>query len=152
VILYLDSSALVKRYVEERGTAEVAGAIAGAEIFATSEVSRAEISAALAKAIRTGALEADQASVARATVHRDWAMLVRVQLTEAVVARADDLAWDLGLRGYDAVQLACATAWKEGLQSEVTIATFDRQLWNAARQRGFPVLPASITPFLDTTG
>jgi predicted nucleic acid-binding protein len=105
VILYLDSSALVKRYVDERGTAEVAAAVAGAELYATAEVSRAEISSALAKAIRTGALDADQAAAARANVHRDWAALSRVQLTEAVVANADDLAWGLGLRGYGAVQL-----------------------------------------------
>jgi hypothetical protein len=31
-----------------------------------------------------------------------------VQATEVLVARADELAWELGLRGYEAVHLASA--------------------------------------------
>jgi predicted nucleic acid-binding protein len=39
MILQVDSSALVKRYVAEPGTAEVAEAIAGAEVVGTSLLS-----------------------------------------------------------------------------------------------------------------
>ena len=48
MILYLDASALVKRYVTERGSRETADVCAKAEIVATSLVSRAEVAAALA--------------------------------------------------------------------------------------------------------
>jgi predicted nucleic acid-binding protein len=49
VILYLDASALVKRYVAEPGSAEVAALIGRAQAVGTGVVSRAEVAAALAK-------------------------------------------------------------------------------------------------------
>ena len=42
MILYLDASALVKRYIAEPGTPELAEAIAAAEVVGTSIISRAE--------------------------------------------------------------------------------------------------------------
>ena len=56
MILYLDASALVKRYVAEPGSAEVDGAISRAEVIGTVLFSRAEVAAALAKAVRMEAL------------------------------------------------------------------------------------------------
>jgi len=52
MILYLDASALVKRYVTEPGSSEVSEAINRAEMAGTALVSRAEVAAALAKAAR----------------------------------------------------------------------------------------------------
>ncbi|MFW6136006.1 MAG: hypothetical protein ACOC7N_04210, partial [Chloroflexota bacterium] len=51
--------------------------------------------------------------------------LVRVQATEMLVARADTLAWELGLRGCDAVHLASALWWQEGLDQPVAMVVFD---------------------------
>lgn len=53
MIAYLDASALVKRYVVERGSRETQAFMADADIVATSIVSRAEVSAAFATAART---------------------------------------------------------------------------------------------------
>ena len=57
---------------------------------------------------------------------------------------ADDLAWQYGLRGYDAMHLAAALLWQDGLEESVTLATFDRQLWQAGRQSGLAVFPADL--------
>jgi hypothetical protein len=61
---------------------------------------------------------------------------VRVQATEVLLARADELAWELGLRGYDAVHLASALLWQDGMGERVMVGTFDRALWEAAEGRG----------------
>ena len=45
MILYLDSSALVKRYVDEPGSAVVGEAISRAAIIGTGLISRAEVAA-----------------------------------------------------------------------------------------------------------
>jgi predicted nucleic acid-binding protein len=148
VILYLDASALVKRYVAERGTREVAEAIASAEVVGTSLITRAETAAALAKAVRVGALTRDEAASALQVFRSEWPNLVRVQATEVLVARADELAWDLGLRGYDAVHLASALVWQDGMGERVTVATFDRQLWEAAEGRGLAVFPDDLAEIL----
>jgi predicted nucleic acid-binding protein len=149
MILYLDASALVKRYVAERGTREVAEAIAQAEVVGTSLLSRAETAAALAKAVRVGALTRQEAASVLQVFRSEWASLVRVQATEIVVARADDLAWELGLRATNAVHLASALLWQEGMGDEVTVATFDRQLWDAVEQRGMIAFPHDLPALLE---
>lgn len=61
MILYLDASALVKRYVAELGSVEVREAISKAATAGTSLISRAEVAAAFAKAVRTNALASEKA-------------------------------------------------------------------------------------------
>ena len=58
-----------------------------------------------------------------------------------MVSRAETLAWDYALRGYDAVQLASAVMLQESLGTAVRLATFDKQLWDAARRAGFEPWP-----------
>jgi hypothetical protein len=60
------------------------------------------------------------------------------------VAQAADLAWQHGLRGYDAVHLAAALTWCRSMESPALLATFDRQLWLAARRSGLAVLPSDL--------
>lgn len=150
MILYLDTSALVKRYIFERGTAEVALAMREAAVSGTSMIARAEMAAAFAKAVRTNILSRDVAAAALGAFHGEWPRLVRVQITELLVAQADNLAWEFGLRGYDAVHLASALLWQQGLDSAVAFATFDLRLWDAANQRGLPVLPLDLPALVAT--
>jgi uncharacterized protein len=149
MILYLDASALVKRYVVETGSAEIEKVISEAAVIGTGLISRAEVSAALAKAARVGVLASKEAEAALRAFRKDWRDLVRVQVSEAVVARADTLAWQLGLRGYDAMHLATASLWQEVMAETVTIASFDRQLWSAAEQAGLIPFPANLSDLLD---
>ena len=60
-------------------------------------------------------------------------------VTEALVSRAEALAWDFALRGYDAVQLASAVTWQELVGAEITLATVDRQLWDAGKKAGVQI-------------
>lgn len=141
MIAYLDSSALVKRYVAEVGSDEVASLIDLAVVVGTSIVSRAEVAAALAKASRMQVVEHDAAEVALGAFNAEWTALVRVQMSEMLTARAAAVAWEHGLRGYDAVHLATALFWQDMLGERVTVATFDRHLWDAARTSELGVWP-----------
>lgn len=146
MILYLDASALVKRYVRERGSGDVNALMTSAVAVATALVSRAEVAAALSRAVRGHVLDADAGQRARRKFLQDWADLARVPVTEALAARADSLAWSHGLRGYDAVQLAAALTWREAIGSDVVLATFDRELWRAAATAGIEAWPESLDP------
>lgn len=150
MIVYLDPSALVKRYVAERGSEEVEELIATAEALGTALVSRAEIVAALAKAIRTGALEEDGARQAREAFEEDWPDLVRLAISERAAARAADAAWNHGLRGYDAIHLAVAATWNDILEDPVVLATFDRRLWDAVGEEGLHPWPDDLPQLLGT--
>jgi predicted nucleic acid-binding protein len=141
MILYLDASALVKRYVAEVGSVEVDRLIAQADVAGTAAISRAEVAAALAKAVRVGTLARDEAEAALQVFRTQWVDLVRLQLTEVILAQADALAWDYGLRGYDAVHLAVVRFWQSSLGEAVTLATYDRQLWQAGGAAGLVVWP-----------
>jgi predicted nucleic acid-binding protein len=50
VIIHIDASALVKRYVLEAGTSEVETLLATADLAGAALISRAEVSAAICKA------------------------------------------------------------------------------------------------------
>ena len=145
MILYLDASALVKRYVAERGSREVITLTAASEAIATSLISRAEVSAALARAVRFGVLGNRAGRQAQRKFSREWPDLVRIPVSEMLMSRAETLAWDHGLRGYDAVQLAAALAWQDWIGQDVTLATFDRQLWESAPRAGLRVWPERLT-------
>jgi len=149
VILYLDASALVKRYVPEPGSSNVGAVIRQAGVVGTSLISRAEVAAALARLRRMSLIGAEDERVAIRTYRTDWQDIVRLPITEDVVARADALAWEQGLRGYDAVHLAAALMWSEALGSQITLATFDRDLWLAARRVGLLAWPDDLPALLE---
>jgi predicted nucleic acid-binding protein len=136
VILYLDASALVKRYVAEAGSVQVAEAINVAELVGASVITRAEVAAALAKTVRVGALAQDEALSALQTFRGEWLDIFRLQLSELTAARADAFAWEYELRGYDAVHLATASLWQDAMAERITFMTFDRKLWDAACRAG----------------
>ena len=138
----MDASAVVKRYVTETHSREVVSLIDSAAAVATSIVSRAEVAAAFARAVRLGVLDEPGGRRAQRRFVREWADYVRVPVTEALVARADALAWDLGLRGYDAVQLGSALAWQDAIGQDVVLATFVQQLTTAGPAVGLQVWPA----------
>jgi predicted nucleic acid-binding protein len=148
MILYLDASALVKRYVSEFGSDIVNDATDEADLVGTGVISRAEVAAALAKSVRMGALKKEEGLASLRTFRKDWLDLVRVQVTEIAIARADTLAWEHNLRGYDAVHLAMASLWQETMGEQVTMATFDRTLWNMAEKVGLAPFPVDLPELL----
>jgi len=143
MIVYLDASALVKRYVAEAGSQAVTSLITRADSVGTVAVSRVEVVAALGKATRMKVLKDDEAASALQVFAADWENLIRMQATEVLVARAATFARDQGLRGYDAVHLAAAVFWQEMLGEPVVLATFDRQLWRGASITGLIAWPES---------
>ena len=141
MIVYLDASALVKRYVAETGSAEVGALIQKGEAVGTSVISKAEVTAALAKAVRMKLLRREEALSALQVFSADWENIVRLQITEVLASRAASLAWDHGLRGYDAMHLASALFWQDMLGAHVTMASYDRQLGEAAKATGLIAWP-----------
>ena len=144
MIVYLDASALVKRYVAEPGSPEVEVLIGEALAIGTAVISRAEVAAALARAARTGLVTRDAGAKALRAFNSDWEHRVRWRLGETLAEGAAALAWEHGLRGYDAVHLASALVWSESLGESVTMATYDRELWRGAQASGLVAWPAVI--------
>ncbi len=108
---FLDSSALVKRYVTETGTVWVTGLLdpAARNRLYIARITGAEVTAALSRRERGGHLSAADASAAIASFEHDYVNRLRpVEITAALIGDAMAAARTHGLRGYDAVQLAAA--------------------------------------------
>ena len=145
-ILYLDTSALVKQYVREAGSREVQNLIKSAEHAGTSLIARTEMAAAFSRAVRMKLLSSDEGGSSWNQFLTDWGSLSRLRVSGQIIDRAADLAWDYSLRGYDAVHLASAVLWQETLETRITLATFDRELWSAGSRAGLTLWPETLSP------
>lgn len=73
--------------------------------------------------VKTGAtvvISREDALLAHQTFRQEWPDFIRLPVNEPLFDRAADLAWDQGLRGYGAVQLAAAISWQEALETTVS--------------------------------
>ena len=144
MFLYLDSSALVKRYIDEPHSEAVAHLMDETLAIGTSAISRVEVGAALARAARGNRLDAEGARGAREQFAEDWPDFGKVPATDRLLTRAEELAWKHGLRAYDAVQLAAALVCEEtltALDESVLFACFDDELSAAANDEGLSTWP-----------
>ena len=113
MILYVNTSALVKLYVPEPESAAVQALVGSAHVAAVSLVAFAEAQAAFARKRKERAVSPkDYRRIVR-EFDDDWDHYSVVDVTEPLVRRAAQLADKHGLRGYDAIQLprrsCCAT-------------------------------------------
>lgn len=144
-IIYLDTSALVKQYVQENGSRDVQKLIRTADYAGTSLITQAEMAAALARATRMGLIPSGEAEAAWEEFQTDWDSLSRLKVSRQIIDLSSTLAWKYPLRGYDAVHLASAVLWQETLETRIALATFDRELWSAGFQVGLTVWPENLS-------
>lgn len=141
MIIYLDTSALVKLYVEEDGSETVRQAVAGSYVVTTSQVAYAEARAAFARAYREGLLADSDYKLVVASFRADWDSYLAVTVLDKVVYLAADLAELYRLRGFDAIHLASLIILQRQVQTSITAACWDTRLWEAMQASGFSVLP-----------
>ncbi len=150
---FFDSSALVKRYVIERGSAwviSITDPAAGNQNHIV-RLTGVEAISAITRVRRSGGISATDATVAIADFRHDLAKEYRItEVTRRLVRRAMILAETHALRGYDAVQLAAAlTVNKQRLArglSAVILVSADTALNAAAMAEGLTVEDPNLHP------
>lgn len=147
MILYLDTSALIKLYADESGTEEVRRAVGEARVIAIAEIGYVEARSALARKEREGAFSTEGHDDAVEQLERDFQEVYQSRpLTGEIAARAGSLTRVHALRAYDAAHLATAMVLHEkaaevsgsGEDEEyrVSLMTYDETLLAAARKEG----------------
>lgn len=138
--VFADSSALVKRYADEPGAAE----IRALPLLVVSALARVEVPGALWRKVRAGQLSAPDAALLSVVFRLDCAdpeVMVVVAPTAVVLDHAAQLVAVHPLRAYDAVQLASALAARAADHEVAGFACFDTGLRGAAAAEGLVLVP-----------
>jgi predicted nucleic acid-binding protein len=143
--LYLDTSALIKLFVDEDGSAQVRALASGrtaAKILLVSRLGYTEASVALARMVHLGRIPAADLSHHLGALEKYWEESIQdVDLSENVLRDARQVAQRYPLRTYDAIHLASAReakrTLKDGFDGELRFLAFDASLMQAARNLGF---------------
>jgi len=144
MIVYVDTSALVKRYIHEPASEEVFTLVDQAEAVGTAIITQVEIASALEKAVRLKWVEQETAWQSWQDFLSHWHSFTRFGISTGIIERASRLAWEHGLRGYDAVHLASVMVWQETLDMSIIFATFDHNLWKAGEKERLKVWPENL--------
>jgi predicted nucleic acid-binding protein len=137
VTLYLDSSSIVKLYVEEPGAEAVAGLVAVAALVATSALAFPEVRAAFARRRRERTMTPRELAAARGQFGLDWSAMLVIPMDAALAERAGALAESHAIRGADAVHLAAFERLLSAADDEdIRFSCADDRLTRAARRLG----------------
>jgi predicted nucleic acid-binding protein len=140
VILYLDTSSLVKLYVSEMESGTVRELVDTAEVAASSRLAYVEARAAFARKRREhGVTPKDYQNIVQ-DFDRDWESYFLVDVADALVKTAGHLAEKHALRGYDAIHLSSAVTLQRQGDRPVTFTCFDTRLSLAARREGLKII------------
>lgn len=141
MILYCDTSALIKRYVEEDGTEEIDKLWQSSNFIASSIVSYAETVATFRRKWREG-IFSDRAFKETVDKFReDYSSLILVPVTNELNSTIEMLLERYPLKGFDAIHLASALIFKKS-GFNLFFACFDRILNKAAENEGLLIIKA----------
>lgn len=137
--VFLDSSALAKRYVQETGSERVEEILSLASSLGISVISLSEVVSALYRRRREKKLSHQQYLKARQALFEDAEDASVVAVTDQVVTRAVELLERWPLRSSDSLHIASAAEWAADL-----FVSADERQCTAARSYGLQVeeLPA----------
>ena len=137
---FMDTSAVIKRYVAEVGSTWVTALAhpAASHVIIISRLTTVEVCSVLARLQRLKQLASNDGARLRADFlsHADLEYLT-IPVDDAVLSRARDLVAKHPLRALDAVQLACALEAAIGLGESLTFLCANNDLLNAATGEGF---------------
>ena len=136
MILYIDSSAILRRLLSQAGALEEDEEYS---ILVTSALSEVECLRSVDRLRLRERMDDGRATALREGVFRLLEGIERVEITPALLGRASQ-PMPTALGTLDAIHLATALAWRERADEDLTLATHDRALGAAARASGVPVV------------
>ena len=140
MILYLDTSALVKAYVEEEHSSQVLQSMKSALASASHSVAYVEARAAFARLQREHVLNESEWKMLKGEFMADWENYLQIGTTQPLLVRAGELAEAFSLRAYDSVHLAAAQLLHANSDDNVLFACYDQKLNQAAGILGLDLL------------
>jgi predicted nucleic acid-binding protein len=141
MILYLDTSALVKKYFQEAGSSKVILHWKKAGAIATSSIAYAETMASFYRKKREANIRRDVFDHLVESFQQDWEGFMCVQVNDNLNDMIDKVLSTHPLRGFDSIHLASALILHDAAPEELLFACFDKTLVQAALAEGLKPLP-----------
>jgi predicted nucleic acid-binding protein len=141
MILYLDTSALVKRYFEETYSTEVIRAWESALAIGTSAVAYAELMAAVYRKATEAKVKKSLIQDILRAFQEDWSSFVIVEVDNRLNETIRKVIVGHKLRGFDAIHLASALTIGSAVADDFLFACYDERLRQAARAEGLNTMP-----------
>jgi predicted nucleic acid-binding protein len=141
MILYLDTSALVKRYFEEKYSVEVITAWKSALAISTSAVAYAELVAAVYRKAAEVRVKKSLIQKIMGAFQEDWPSFIIVEVDNRLNETIHKVIANYNLRGFDAIHLASALAVGSAIADDFLFACYDERLRQAARAEGLNTMP-----------
>lgn len=136
---YFDSSALVKRYIKETGSAVIESIFHKQLQCFTTGLTYCELYACFGRLLRMDYLTKKQLTGLSQAFETDWQQMTVVELTRELRERVPKIVATAALKGADIVQLCAALIAAEMREGLIFVAA-DLPLLNAARKQGLSVL------------
>ncbi len=141
---FWDTSAVVPLCIQEAGTATVRDILNEDPSLVMWWGTRTECVSAFLRRVRDGHLTPNDARVSRRALDAVVQAGIEIQPSESVRVTAERLLGVHALRAADALQLAAAIQWCQGLTAGNGLVVFDRRLREAGFAEGFTVFPESV--------
>ncbi len=129
----------MKLYINEAGSAPMVAQAQSATSLFVAEITWVEMRAALAQRVRLQSTLAPDADQALDRLRAEWPQFQKIASDAKLLDSAGDLAAAFGLRAYDSVQLAAASAVHKATDGHMRFCCYDRQMNVAAKVLGMAV-------------
>jgi uncharacterized protein len=140
MIHYLDSSALVKRYVAESGSDSVMSLVESDQKIAVSWLAVPETLSAFARRAKGGSISKGDLASIRNQFELDLQRFMIVQVSGAPINGIEKLIARHALRGADCIHLSTALWLSKATKSPVVFVASDGELLAAARAERLRIL------------
>lgn len=140
MIVFCDTSALMKLYAAELHSDWTRQQVTAASHCVVSQITWVEMCAAIAMKQRTQQVTASESKLALKRLRAEWPVYVRTGMDTTLLNLGGELALRFGLRAYDSVQLASAQQAHAQLGEAMFFCCFDKQLNAAAHALGLALL------------
>ena len=137
MIYFFDTSALIKRYVQEKGSNIVDNLMESADEIFISAITRIESISAARRLLEERSLSKSDFSIFKDNLASDFPFFTVVDFSEYIENKAIELIEKHQIKTLDAIQLACCLAVKEDIDH---LVTSDVKLERTASEVGIDII------------